>query len=261
MTTTLTTQDRLGHLLNKVPEATLTFWAIKVMSTTVGETVADFLAVDAGLGQTFTRVLMASLLGLALWAQFKTKRYTPWVYWLTVVLISVVGTQITDTLTDLLGVSLYVSSSIFSVALMTVFALWYKAERTLSIHTIDTFKREAFYWAAILCTFALGTASGDLATEAFGLGFQNGALVFGGLIALTALVWRLGGNAVGSFWVAYVLTRPFGAAMGDLLTQAQADGGLGLGTMRTSAIFLSLIVLAVGMAQLRLSKSEFESVR
>ena len=155
------------------------------MSTTVGETGADFLAVNAGFGQGLTRTVMGALLAVALFMQLRTRRYTPWTYWLTVVLVSVVGTQITDLLTDGLGVSLYVSTSAFAVALAGIFAVWFWVERSLSIHEIFTRSRELFYWCAILCTFALGTAAGDLATEALGLGFTWGAVSFGTLIAIT----------------------------------------------------------------------------
>lgn len=239
--------------LNKVPEVTLSFWLIKIMSTTVGETGADFLAVNAGWGQGVTRTVMAALLAAALFAQLCTRRYTPWVYWLTVVLVSVVGTQITDLLTDGLSVSLYVSTAAFAAALAAIFFVWYRIERTLSIHDIVTRSRELFYWAAILCTFALGTAAGDLATEALGLGFTWGVFAFGGLIGTTYAAWRMGGNAVLTFWIGYILSRPFGAALGDLLTQAKTYGGLGIGAMWTSALFLSVIAMLVAIAQFGIS--------
>lgn len=244
---------RPSNWLNKVPEVTLSFWIIKIMSTTVGETVADFLAVNAGWGQGTTRAVMALLLAAALGMQLRNRRYTPWTYWLTVVLVSVVGTQITDLLTDGLGVSLYVSTTVFAVALAAIFFVWQRIEGTLSIHDITTRRRELFYWAAILCTFALGTAAGDLATEALGLGFTLGAIAFGALIGATYAAWRLGGNAVLTFWIGYILTRPFGAALGDLLTQAKAYGGLGMGAMWTSALFLSVIVMLVAVAQLSMN--------
>jgi uncharacterized membrane-anchored protein len=240
---------RSSHWLNKVPEVTLSFWVIKIMSTTVGETGADFLAVDAGWGQGLTCAVMAGLLAAALFTQLRTWRYTPWIYWLTVVLISVVGTQITDLLTDGLKVSLYLSTAVFSVALGAIFFIWYRAERTLSIQDIVTPKRELFYWSAVLCTFALGTAAGDLATEALGLGFTWGAVGFGLLIGLSYAVWRARGHAVLTFWIAYILTRPFGASLGDLLTQAKIYGGLGMGAMWTSALFLAVIVMLVAVAQ------------
>lgn len=241
-------------MLNKVPQVTLAFWIIKILATTIGETGADFLAVNAGLGQGVTRSVMAALLAIALVLQLRTRRYSPWNYWLTVVLVSVVGTQITDLLTDQWGVSLYVSTAAFAVTLALIFAVWYRVERTLSIHHIFTLRREWFYWIAILCTFALGTAAGDLATEAFGLGFQWGVVAFGSLIALTYVAWRLGGNAVLTFWIAYILTRPLGASLGDLLTQAPTYGGLGLGAMWTSAIFLTVIVVLVAIAQISMHK-------
>lgn len=243
----ITREDEM-QMLNKVPEVMISFWVMKIMSTTVGETGADFLAVNAGLGQGITRSIMGILLIIALFMQLRTRSYTPWIYWLTVVLVSVVGTQITDALTDGLGVSLYISTSVFAAVLAIIFALWHRVERTLSIQTIVTRRRELFYWAAILCTFALGTAAGDLATEALAMGFQWGAIAFGALIAFTLVAWRLGANVVLAFWIAYILTRPLGASFGDLLTQAKIYGGLGLGAMWTSAIFLTVIVILVAIA-------------
>jgi uncharacterized membrane-anchored protein len=246
---------QITELLNKVPEVTLSFWIIKIMSTTVGETGADFLAVDAGWGQGTTCAVMAALLAAALFVQLRTRRYTPWIYWLTVVLISIVGTQITDLLTDGLKVSLFFSTAMFAAGLAAIFFVWHRVERTLSIREIVTRRRELFYWSAVLCTFALGTAAGDLATEALGLGFAWGAVWFGLMIGLVFVVWRLRGHAVAAFWIAYILTRPFGAALGDLLTQARTYGGLGMGATWTSALFLSVIVLLVTAAQLGMRTS------
>lgn len=238
-------------MLNKVPEVTLTFWIIKIMSTTVGETGADYLAVHVGLGKGVTNGVMAAALIVALLLQVSVWRYVPWRYWLTVVLVSVVGTQLTDALTDSFGVSLYLSTSVFAVLLAGTFAIWYSIERTLSIHTIVTQRRELFYWAAILFTFALGTAAGDLATESLQLGFKLGVLVFGAFIALTALAYYSGANPILTFWIAYVLTRPLGASLGDLLSQAQTYGGLGLGTVATSLVFLMVIVTLVAFLSLQ----------
>jgi len=242
------TCDKAGWL-NKVPEVTLSFWVIKILSTTVGETGADFLAVDAGFGAGLTSIGMAVLLALALFFQLRTKAYTPWIYWLTVVLVSIVGTQITDIMTDMLDISLYTSTAVFAVLLAVNFLGWYRVEHNLSIREIVTPRRELFYWATVLCTFALGTAAGDLATEALGLGFTLGVMIFGALIAATLVAWRLGGNVVLTFWLAYILTRPFGASLGDLLTQAKTYGGLGMGATWTSAIFLCVIFLLVAVAQ------------
>ena len=235
--------------LTKVPAITATFWVIKVLSTTIGETFADFLSVNVGLGPLVTDLTMITVLAVALTLQLRTRKYTPWIYWLCVVLVSIVGTQITDFFTDTLGVSLYISTVVFAIILAVVFTVWHRQEGTLAITSIDTRRREIFYWAAILVTFALGTAAGDLATEALSLGFRNGVLIFGGLIAVTYLVNRVGANAVLTFWIAYVLTRPLGASLGDLLTQDKSFGGLGLGASLTSVIFLAVIATLVTREQ------------
>ncbi|WP_051973772.1 hypothetical protein [Cryobacterium sp. MLB-32] len=240
------------RMLNKVPEVTLIFWVIKVLATTVGETAADFLNVDLGLGLTITSIIMAVLLIAALIVQFTLHKYTPAVYWLAVVLISVVGTLITDNLTDNLGVPLWVTAVVFALALATVFAAWAVSEKTLSIHSIFTTRRESFYWLAVLFTFALGTAAGDLVAEGLNLGFFVALLLFAAAIALVAVayfVFKL--NAVLAFWIAYILTRPLGASTGDLLSQPTADGGLGLGTTGTSVLFLAVILILVTVLTLR----------
>ena len=234
-------------MLNKVPAVTIAFWVIKIMSTTVGETGADYLAVHVGLGTAITGGLMTLFLLAALFLQMRAQRYVSWRYWLTVVLVSVVGTQITDALTDKLEISLYVSTVVFAVLLAAALAIWYAVERTLSIHSITTTRREGFYWTAILFTFALGTAAGDLAAEALGLGFNVGVVVFSAMIAVIYVAFRLGANAVLTFWLAYILTRPLGASLGDLLSQSPIYGGLGLGTMVTSVAFLAVIVVLVAM--------------
>jgi uncharacterized membrane-anchored protein len=233
-------------LLNKVPEVTVFFWVIKILATTVGETAADFLADNVGLGLGGTTLLMTAVFVVVLAFQFRLPRYVPGVYWLTVVLISVVGTLLTDNLTDVLGVPLWLSTVVFAVALAVTFAVWWSAERTLSIHSIVTRRREAFYWLAILFTFALGTAAGDLVSEQWGLGYWATALIVAALIAAVAaghLVF--GASAVLTFWIAYVLTRPLGASLGDGLSQPRADGGLGLGTTVTSVVFLVVILVVV----------------
>jgi uncharacterized membrane-anchored protein len=232
-------------MLNKVPEVTAIFWIIKILSTTVGETGADYLAVHVGLGAAPTAAIMACFLAVILALQLRAWSYVPWIYWLTVVLVSVVGTQITDLLTDRFEVSLYVSTAVFAAALAATFAIWYGVERTLSIEAITTRRRELFYWVAILFTFALGTAAGDLATEALGLGFRLGVVVFGVLIAFIAIAYSLSAPRVLAFWLAYILTRPLGASLGDLLSQSRSYGGAGLGTVITSIVFLTVIVALV----------------
>ena len=231
------------QMLNKVPEVTLYFWIIKIMATTVGETAADFLNINLHFGLTGTSIVMSAILIAFLFMQIRAKKYIPWLYWLAVVLISVVGTLITDNLVDNFGVSLEATTIAFSIALLATFAVWFASEKTLSIHSIFTLKRELFYWAAILFTFALGTVAGDLVAEGVSLGYANSTLVFGALIGVVAIAYygfRL--NAVLAFWIAYILTRPLGASFGDYLSQPLANGGLGLGATATSILFLATIL-------------------
>jgi uncharacterized membrane-anchored protein len=230
-------------MLNKVPLVTLAFWIIKILATTVGETGADYLNFNLGFGLTVTSLLATVVLLGFLWLQLRQDRYVPWIYWITVVFLSIVGTLITDNLTDNFGVSLYVSSAVFAVALAMTFVVWQRREHTLSIHDIDTPRREAFYWLAILFTFALGTAAGDLLSEQMGLGYAISGAIFGSLIALITLGYYAGVlSSVPAFWSAYVLTRPLGASMGDFLTQAPKQGGLGLSTATVSTAFLLIII-------------------
>ena len=238
-----TVHSPLRRMANKVPEVTAYFWIIKVLCTTVGETAADFLNENLHLGLTRTTVVMSVLLAVALFLQMRLRKYVPGIYWLAVVLISIVGTLMTDNLTDNLGVSLVLTTIVFGVALAVTFAIWYAKEKTLSIHAITTTRREAFYWLAILFTFALGTAAGDLVAEKFGIGYLVSALLFAGLIAVVAMTHRLLKlDAIWAFWMAYILTRPLGASLGDFLSQPHDHGGLGLGTVGTSALFLALIL-------------------
>ena len=244
---------RTPQRLNKVPEVTIYFWIIKILCTTVGETAADFLNTNLKLGLTRTTLVMSAALIATMVFQFRAREYVPGVYWLTVVLISIVGTLITDNLTDNLGVALETTTALFAVALVVTFAAWFASERTLSIHTIYTVRREAFYWATILFTFALGTAAGDLVSEKLSLGYLVAAVIFGGLIAMVAFShFGFKVNAILAFWIAYILTRPFGASIGDYLSQAPGDGGLGLGTVVTSVLFLlTILVLVVYLAVTR----------
>ena len=233
------------QILNKVPEITLLFWIIKVLCTTVGETFADFLNVNLNFGLTGTSVVMGVLLLIALVFQFRSKKYVPSIYWITVVFISVFGTLVTDILTDSIGVPLEVTTIFFSVMLMLTFAVWYWKEKTLSIHSIFTKRREVFYWLTILFTFALGTASGDLIAESLGLGYLVTGIIVTVVIASIIVAQRLKLNSVLSFWIIYIMTRPLGASIGDLLSQPTKYGGLGLGATVTSAIFLTGILAVV----------------
>lgn len=249
-------------MLNKVPEITLFFWVIKILCTTVGETFADFLNTNLNLGLTGTSLVMGVLLVVVLFFQFRSRKYIPTIYWLAVVLISVVGTLITDNLTDNFGISLVTTTIIFAITLTITFIIWYMQEKTLSIHSIVTTKREAFYWLAILFTFALGTAAGDLVAEKFDLGYLVSLLLFAGFIAaITFAYYKLKLNPVWAFWIAYILTRPLGASIGDYLSQAPSDGGLGLGTTRTSMIFLfAILALVVYLTAIRKDVITEESI-
>ena len=234
-------------LLNKVPVVTLIFWIIKILSTTVGETGADFLIFKLHFGLPLTSLIMGVVLIAVLVLQLRTDRYQPWIYWLTVVQVSIFGTLLTDSLVDTYGVALTTTTAVFSVLLALTFIEWYSQERTLSIKSIYRGKREYFYWTAILMTFALGTAAGDLVSEQMRLGYALSAAIFAlciGAVAIAHYVFHL--NGVATFWIAYVLTRPFGASMGDWLSHSVHKGGLGLGTVGTSEVFAVVIVALVG---------------
>lgn len=253
------------QMLNKVPEVTIYFWIIKVLCTTVGETLSDFLNINLGLGLTGTSVVMGIALAIVLFFQFRAKKYIPGIYWLAVVLISIFGTLVTDNLTDNMGVPLEASTIFFSFSLVFTFAIWYASENTLSVHSIYTAKREMFYWLAILFTFALGTASGDLMSEKLGLGYLVTGIIICTVILTIIVAWRLKLNPVLSFWLAYILTRPLGASLGDYLSQPQSNGGLNLGAYSTSAIFVTAIFLTVIYLTIRkpdvIDKPKDESVQ
>ncbi|MTH66127.1 MULTISPECIES: hypothetical protein [Paracoccaceae] len=240
------------QLTNRVPEVTPSFWLIKLMAVTMGETAADYLAVNLGLGLTATTLLMSGVLIAALIWQFGQRRYVPHVYWAAVVLISIVGTLITDNLVDNFGVQLITTFWVFSAALAATFALWFLSERTLSIHEVFTARRESFYWLAILFTFALGTAAGDLVAEKFAMGYLATGILFGLIIAsLSFGYFALKLDGLWAFWLCYIFTRPLGASFGDLLSQPKEYGGMGFGTIPTSLGFLTVIALTVVYLTLR----------
>ncbi|MFF0341580.1 hypothetical protein [Kribbella sp. NPDC004875] len=233
-------------LLNKVPEVTLWFWLIKILCTTVGESFADWINMQLGVGLIATAVIFTVVFAAVLIWQLTRSRYQPAAYWLTVVVVSVTGTLYTDILTDQLGVPLWISTTVFSIGLAAVFGIWWARERTLSIHSIVTRPREAFYWLAVLVTFALGTAAGDWTLELTGWSPGVSVLLPLALIAIVVSCWRFGANPVLAFWIAYILTRPLGANLGDWLASPRVpDKGLGLGTLVTSIIFLAAILATV----------------
>ncbi|MGN6712389.1 COG4705 family protein [Anaerocolumna jejuensis] len=236
-------QNKAQIILSKVPEVTIFFWIIKILCTTVGETFSDFINVTLGVGLVPTTIIMGIAFLIVGYLQFRAVKYIPGLYWFTVVLISVFGTLVTDNLTDGMGVPLEVSTIVFSILLLLTFLLWYLSEKTLSIHSVFTRKREAFYWSTILFTFALGTAVGDLYSEQLGLGYLPTGLIVAGIIISVFLAWKfLKLDAVLAFWVAYIFTRPLGASLGDYLSQPVKYGGLGLGATITSVIFLLAIL-------------------
>ena len=232
--------------LSRVPEITLYFWIIKVLCTTVGETGADFLTFDRHFGLFSTTVITMILLMAALFFQFKAQKYVAGIYWLGIVLISVVGTLITDNLTDYFKVPLALTTGVFGILLAAVFAWWYRVEKTLSIHAINTFRREAFYWLAILLTFAVGTAAGDLVSERLDLGYQLSTIIFAVLIVfVAAYYYTVKANAVLVFWLAYILTRPLGASIADYMIHSKKHGGLGFGTVGVNSCFFVVIIILV----------------
>jgi len=245
MTTYTTAPTIRKELLNKVPEITVWFWVIKILCTSVGESFADYINETLGFGLVNTTILFGVALVTSLALQFRTHRYTPWIYWLTVVLVSVEGTLLTDNLTDGHNVPLWISSTVFSVLLAAVFASWWMRERTLSIHSINTTSREAWYWLTILVTFALGTALGDWTVELTGWTPGVSILLPLGLIVLALIAWKTGINAVATFWIAFILTRPLGANIGDYLASDKSEGGLALGTLWPSLAFLAAILAVV----------------
>jgi uncharacterized membrane-anchored protein len=265
MTTTNTRAETLARrgrlMLNKVPEVTVYFWVIKILCTTVGESFADYINETLGFGLTNTTLAFSAALVVVLVAQFRLDRYVPGVYWLAVVLISVVGTLLTDNLTDAHGVPLWISSTVFAVLLAAVFAAWYARERTLSIHSINTTPREGWYWLVVLVTFALGTALGDWTLDLTGWSPGVSILLPAGLILSVLVAWRAGLGATLSFWLAYILTRPLGANIGDFLASPHQDGGLGLGTLWTSVLFLgAILATVVYLSVTHVDRTESESV-
>jgi uncharacterized membrane-anchored protein len=227
----------------KVPEITVYFWVVKLLSTGMGESTSDFL--NQRLGPAIAVPIMLIALGFALRAQFKARRYVAWTYWLVVVMVAVFGTTAADALHVVLGIPYLISTIFYSIVLAVVFLAWYASERTLSIHSIYTPRREAFYWATVLATFALGTAAGDMTAMTLHLGYLSSGLLFIALIAVPAIgYWRFGLNSILAFWLAYILTRPLGASFADWGAVARSAGGLGLGT---GPVSLALAVAILGV--------------
>jgi uncharacterized membrane-anchored protein len=242
---------------NTVPAVTALFWVTKLLTTAVGETTSDFFVktIDPVIAVGVAFVLFVAALVL----QFAVRRYIPWVYWSAVLMVAVFGTMVADVLHIGLGIPYAVSTVVFAIVLAAVFVLWYATQRTLSVHRIDSRARQVLYWCAVLATFALGTALGDLTAVTFGLGYFASALVFGVLFAVPGIAYRWWGlGATAAFWSAYVLTRPFGASVADGIAVSHARGGLALGSGPVSVALFAAIVVCVGMLSRRGSRTAGE---
>ena len=230
--------------LSKVPEVTVAFWITKVLTTGMGEAASDYLtramapAIAVGLGF----VGFAAAIAL----QFATRRYRTWVYWLAVAMVGVFGTMAADVLHVGLGVPYIASTAFYMVALAVIFGVWYATERSLSIHSIRTPRREFFYWATVLATFALGTAAGDLTATTMHLGYLASGVLFAVAIAVPAVAWRLGLNPILTFWAAYIVTRPLGASFADWVAVPHYRGGLNAGYGPVTVVMVAAIALLVG---------------
>jgi uncharacterized membrane-anchored protein len=237
--------DQASSLARKVPQVTLIFWVIKILSTGMGETTSDFLV------RTIDPIVAVLLGGVcfavALILQLAVRRYVPWIYWLAVVMVAIFGTMVADVLHIVFGIPYVVSTVFFAVALTIVFVAWYATEKTLSIHTINTRRRELFYWATVITTFALGTAVGDMTATTLQLGYFASGVLFTVLFALPALgYWLFGLNEVFAFWFAYIMTRPLGASFADWLGRPPQLGGVGIGTGVVSLALAAVIAIQVG---------------
>ena len=227
-------------IVKKLPEVTALFWIVKLLTTGMGETTSDYLAHQ--MNPLFAVALGGIGLVVALLIQFAVYKYIPWVYWLAIVMVAIFGTMIADAIHVGLGISYIVSTIGFSVVLGTIFTVWYMSEKNLSINQINTFRREIFYWATVMATFALGTAAGDMTASTLGLGYFTSGLLFAVLFSLPAIVyWRSGLNEVGAFWLAYILTRPLGASFADWIGRSRDLGGVGFGTGQISLVLTILI--------------------
>ena len=232
-------------ILSKVPQITAVFWATKILTTGMGETTSDYLAHH--MNPVIAVALGSIGLLVSLLLQFAVRRYVPWVYWLGVLMVSIFGTMAADVLHIGFGIPYVASSTFFAMILAIIFIVWYKSERSLSIHSIHTPRREIFYWATVLTTFALGTATGDMTATTMHLGYLDSGILFGIIFAVPAIgFWRFGFNPIAAFWFAYILTRPLGASFADWLGVSHIRGGLNFGTGPVSFALLVLIIGFVG---------------
>jgi uncharacterized membrane-anchored protein len=232
-------------VLSKVPEVTLVFWVTKVLTTGMGETTSDFL--NHKFDPKLSVIAAGLVLAVAMWAQFRAPRYSAWIYWAAVVMVSVFGTMCADVLHVALGIPYVASTAFFAAVLAAVLVVWHRVEGTLSIHSIHTPRRELFYWLTVVTTFALGTAAGDMTASTLKLGYFSSGVAFAVLFAIPAVASRLGLNAIAAFWAAYILTRPFGASFADWMGVAGSRGGLDWGTGKVSLALAAVIAGLVGV--------------
>lgn len=232
------------EVMRKVPQVTLFFWIVKLLTTAMGESTSDYLVYHIN---PYAAVIIGALgLAVSLILQFAVRRYIPWVYWFAVAMVAVFGTMAADVMHVVLGIPYLVSTTCFTIILIIVFIVWYASEKTLSIHSITTRRRELFYWATVIATFALGTASGDMTAATLGLGYFASAVLFAGLFALPALAYRfMGLNGIAAFWLAYIMTRPLGASIADWLGKPYL-GGLGFGDSIIALVLTIAIIICVG---------------
>ncbi len=234
----------LPKALSKVPQITALFWVVKILTTGMGETTSDFLVhqMDPPLAVALGLVIFAAALAV----QFATPRYNTWIYWAAVLSVSIFGTMAADVLHVGLGIPYVISTISFSASLALIFVIWFRVESTLSIHSITTKRREVFYWATVLATFALGTAAGDMTASSLGLGYFSSGLMFAGIILVPLLAWwRLGLAEIPAFWFAYIVTRPLGASFADWMGVSHERSGLGWGTGPVSLALAGLILMLV----------------
>ena len=241
---------RVRPVGSKVPEVSVYFWTIKLLTTAMGESISDYAVnhVNPCLAVVAGAIGLLAALGL----QFSIRQYVPWVYWLAVVMVAIFGTMAADAAHIELGIPYLVSAAIFSVALAVIFSIWYASEHTLSFHSITTTRREFFYWATVVVTFALGTATGDLTAGTMGLGYLASGVLFSVLILLPLFGYRSGRlNAIAAFWIAYILTRPLGASVADWFGKSRNFGALGVGDGPVSLVLAILIIALVGYLSVR----------
>ena len=246
-----------SHTLNRVAQLGILFWVIKIVSTTVGETAADYVSVNLDLGLVSTTILMGLITIAVTFWNFKQKKYFPPSYWFLIVMMSIEGTLITDLLVEQFGISMLILDVIFAIAMAAVFYVWYKKEGSLSIHDINNDSREKFYWVIVLTTFALGTGVGDTVSEYLRVGYIYSLIIFSAIFILAGLLnyYKLIGGVL-AFWIAFIVTRPIGASLGDLLIQEPKDGGLGISVSTVNIVFFIIIIASVTYIKMTYRKNE-----